>query len=69
MTKPRPLAVIRNRRLNSVAVSAPLRSVQFSLVSGMAWSCGLHGMAWHGMVEVCEGAPVAVWTWFPDADC
>ena len=25
-----PLAVIRNRRLNSVALLAPLRSVQFS---------------------------------------
>ena len=22
-----------------------------------------HGMAWHGMVEVCEGAPVAVSGW------
>ena len=30
MTKPRPLAVIRNRRLNSVALLDPLRSVQFS---------------------------------------
>ena len=30
--KPRPLAVIRNRRLNSVALLAPLRSVQFSSV-------------------------------------
>ena len=30
LTKPRPLAVIRNRRLNSVALLAPLRSVQFS---------------------------------------
>ena len=28
--KPRPLAVIRNRRLNSVALLVPLRSVQFS---------------------------------------
>ena len=28
MRKPRPLAVIRNRRLNSVALLAPLRSVQ-----------------------------------------
>ena len=28
--KPRPLAVIRNRRLNSVALLDPLRSVQFS---------------------------------------
>ena len=27
---PRPLAVIRNRRLNSVALLDPLRSVQFS---------------------------------------
>ena len=26
---------------------------------GMAW----HGMAWHVMVEVCEGAPVAVSGW------
>ena len=32
MTKPRPLAVIRNRRLNSVALLDPLRSVQFSSV-------------------------------------
>ena len=32
ITKPRPLAVIRNRRLNSVALLAPLRSVQFSSV-------------------------------------
>ena len=32
MTKPRPLAVIRNRRLNSVALLVPLRSVQFSSV-------------------------------------
>ena len=31
MTKPRPLAVIRNRRLNSVAPLVPLRSVQFAL--------------------------------------
>ena len=23
----------------------------------------IHGMAWHGMVEVCEGAPVAVSGW------
>ena len=30
--KPRPLAVIRNRRLNSVALLDPLRSVQFSSV-------------------------------------
>ena len=30
ITKPRPLAVIRNRRLNSVALLVPLRSVQFS---------------------------------------
>ena len=30
--KPRPLAVIRNRRLNSVALLVPLRSVQFSSV-------------------------------------
>ena len=29
MRKPRPLAVIRNRRLNSVALLVPLRSVQF----------------------------------------
>ena len=29
MMKPRPLAVIRNRRLNSVALLDPLRSVQF----------------------------------------
>ena len=29
--KPRPLAVIRNRRLNSVALLDPLRSVQFSV--------------------------------------
>ena len=28
--KPRPLAVIRNRRLNSVALLAPLRSVQYA---------------------------------------
>ena len=34
MTKPRPLAVIRNRRLNSVALLVPLRSVQFSSVAG-----------------------------------
>ena len=33
ITKPRPLAVIRNRRLNSVALLVALRSVQFS--SGM----------------------------------
>ena len=32
MTKPCPLAVIRNRRLNSVALLVPLRSVQFSSV-------------------------------------
>ena len=32
MTKPRPLAVIRNRRLNSVALLAPLSYVQFSSV-------------------------------------
>ncbi len=32
MTKPRPLAVIRNRRLNSVALLVPLHSVQFSSV-------------------------------------
>ena len=32
ITKPRHLAVIRNRRLNSVALLAPLRSVQFSSV-------------------------------------
>ena len=25
----------------------------------MAW----HGMAWYGMAEVCEGAPVAVSGW------
>ena len=25
----------------------------------MAW----YGMAWHGMVEVCEGAPLAVSGW------
>ena len=30
MTKPRALAVIRNRRPNSVALSVPPRSVQFS---------------------------------------
>ena len=30
ITKPRPLAVIRNRRLNSVALLVQLRSVQFS---------------------------------------
>ena len=30
ITKPRPLAAIRDRRLNSVALLAPLRSVQFS---------------------------------------
>ena len=30
ITKPRPLAVIRNRRLNSVALLVPLRSVQFT---------------------------------------
>ena len=35
MIKPRPLAVIRNRRLNSVALLDPLRSVQFSSVH--AW--------------------------------
>ena len=35
MTKPRPLAVIRNRRLNSVALLVPLRSVQFSSVQFM----------------------------------
>ena len=23
----------------------------------------LHGMVWYGMVEVCEGAPVAVSGW------
>ena len=32
--KPRPLAVIRNRRLNSVALLDPLRSVQFSDQTG-----------------------------------
>ena len=32
ITKPRPLAVIRNRRLNSVALLAPPPSVQFSSV-------------------------------------
>ena len=31
--KPRPLVVIRNRRLNGVALLDPLRSVQFSSVS------------------------------------
>ena len=31
-TKPRALAVIRNRRLNSVALLDPLRSVQFSVL-------------------------------------
>ena len=40
--QPRPLAVIRNRRLNSVALLAPLRSVQFSLylpsvLVGLRW--------------------------------
>ena len=24
---------------------------------------GAHGMAWHGMVEVCEGAPVVMGSW------
>ena len=36
ITKPRPLAVIRNRRLNSVALLALLRSVQFSSVHTLA---------------------------------
>ena len=33
---------------------------------GTAWherSVKRHGMAWHGMAEVCEGAPVAVGGW------
>ena len=34
--KPRPLAAIRNRRLNSVALLATLRSVQFSSVQPLA---------------------------------
>ena len=43
MTKPRPLAVIRNRRLNSVAPLAPLRSVQFSaLLQVYQMACGLN---------------------------
>ena len=48
--KPRPLAVIRNRRLNSVALLAPLRSVQFRS-QGTFRSVGL------GMVDVRRGAP------------
>ena len=39
ITKPRPLAVIRNRRLNSVALLDPLRSVQFSSV--VQFSCSV----------------------------
>ena len=35
ITKPRTLAVTRNRRLNSVALLVPLRSVQFSSVQFM----------------------------------
>ena len=30
---------------------------------GMAWHGRGMDMAWHGMVEVCEGAPVAVSGW------
>ena len=40
--KPRPLAVIRNSRLNSVALLVPLRSVQFSSVALDARGC----LAW-----------------------
>ena len=37
MIKPRPLAVIRKRRLNSVALLDPLRSVQFSSAHGQRY--------------------------------
>ena len=39
MRKPRPLAVIRNRRLNNVALLDPLRPVQFSAAKLLAACC------------------------------
>ena len=43
---------------------APLLEVYQSLYVGMVWCwVPLCGMAWYGMVEVCEGAPVAVSGW------
>ena len=55
MTKPRPLAVIRNRRLNSVALLDPLRSVQFSSVWSIYVFVTLDArgcLAWLGLLWV-----------------
>ena len=70
MKKPRPLAV------NYVAPSDPLRSFQFSSVLlSVQLPCALTKavvfalstpavkLVWHGMADVCEGAPVAVSGW------
>ena len=57
ITKPRPLAVIRNRRLNSVALLVPLRSVQFSLdlctcVKLCSWAFGLDFTGYYFMTSI-----------------
>ena len=37
--------------------------VPCALLRFSAASCAWYGMVWYGMVEACEGAPVAVGGW------